>query len=168
MYRCPGSDPLDPGYTASAARFPDSLMVWGCFSYHGVRSLVVLPKNTTMNQGNYLKFLCDHLPGSFEMCQAFTFMQDGALCHTAKSVKQWLRDCCVPFLEDWPANSPDLNPIENLWELRSHDCSTVAKLQAVLYHLWNTFAPQHLLVLADSLLAHLEECRRCQGKPTKY
>lgn len=173
VYRRPGSDPLDPRYTAPAVRFPDSLMVWGCFSYHGVGSLVVLPKNTTMNQGNYLELLCDHLPGSFEKCQASTFMQDGAPCHTAKSVKQWLRDCCVPFFEDWPANSPDLNPIENLWaiikrELRSHDCSTVAKLQAALQYLWNTFTPQHLMVLADSLPARLEECRRRQGKPTKY
>lgn len=173
VYRRPGSDPLDPRYTAPAVRFPDSLMVWGCFSYHGVGSLVVLPKNTTMNQGSYIELLCDHLPGSFEMCQASTFMQDGAPCHTAKSVKQWLRDCCVPFFKDWPANSPDLNPIENLWamikrELRSHDCSTVAKLQVALHHLWNTLAPQHLMVLADSLPAHLEECRRHQGKPTKY
>ena len=49
VYRRPGSDPLDPRYTAPAARFPDSLMVWGCFSYHGVESHVVLPKNTTKN-----------------------------------------------------------------------------------------------------------------------
>lgn len=67
VYRRPGSDPLDPRYTAPAVRFPDSLMVWGCFSYHGVGNLVVLPKNTTMNQENYLELLCDHLPGSFEM-----------------------------------------------------------------------------------------------------
>jgi len=173
VYRRPGSDPLDPRYTAPAVRFPDSLMVWGCFSYHGVGSLVVLPKNTTMNQGNYLELLCDHLPGSFEKCHATTFMQDGAPCHTAKSVKQWLKDCCVPFFEDWPANSPDLNPIENLWaiikrELRSHDCSTVPRLQAALHHLWGSFVPQYLKTLADSLPARLEECRKRKGKPTKY
>ncbi len=40
-------------------------------------------------------------------------MQDGAPCHTAKTVVTWLDDCMVNYFKDWPGNSPDINPIEN-------------------------------------------------------
>ncbi len=43
----------------------------------------------------------------------FIFQQDLAPAHTAKSTKSWLNDHGVGVL-DWPANSPDLNPIENI------------------------------------------------------
>ncbi len=40
------------------------------------------------------------------------FQQDLAPAHTAKSTKSWLNDHGVGVV-DWPANSPDLNPIDN-------------------------------------------------------
>ena len=45
------------------------------------------------------------------------FMQDGARCHTAKRVKEYLIRKGVSWIDDWPAYSPDMNPIESVWAL---------------------------------------------------
>ncbi len=43
----------------------------------------------------------------------FIFQQDLAPAHSAKATSTWFKDHGIPVL-NWPANSPDLNPIENL------------------------------------------------------
>ncbi len=53
----------------------------------------------------------------------FIFQQDLAPAHTAKGTKSWFNDHGVTVL-DWPANSPDLNPIEQWFSNLSckHPC----------------------------------------------
>ncbi len=43
----------------------------------------------------------------------FIFQQDLAPAHSAKATSTWFKDHGIPVF-NWPANSPDLNPIENL------------------------------------------------------
>lgn len=81
-------------------KHPDSVMVWGCFTYYGLGELVVLPENIKVNQYVYLELLLDALPPSFEKTEARVFMQDGAPCHTAHSVTQWLQDCEINHIRD--------------------------------------------------------------------
>lgn len=43
------------------------------------------------------------------------FMHDGAPCHRARVVFEYLKSVSVPIL-DWPGNSTDLNLIKNCWD----------------------------------------------------
>ena len=91
----------------------ESMMMWGCFQGNKLGPLVLCPEGR-MNSTKYCSVLQEYfLPFWDNLDYGSIFMQDGAPPHSSKYTKSWQEEHGISTM-DWPPQSPDLNPIENL------------------------------------------------------
>ena len=127
----PKEERLNPKYVKKTFKGECVIvMVWACFTGERLGSLIICDEGgigVEEYQDNLydgLFSLIDDLlqpPDDPETIQVvtentFVFMQNNAPCHKATEVLDFLKDNRVPVME-WPPQSADLNPIENLWVL---------------------------------------------------
>ncbi len=163
----------NPRCLRSSVKFPQSVMVWGAMSSAGVGPLCFLRSkvNTAVYQEVLEHFMlpaADQLYGDAD----FIFQQDLAPAHSAKATSTWFKDHGIPVL-NWPANSPDLNPIENLWgivnrKMRYARPNNAEELMATIRATWALITPEQCHRLIDSMPRRIAAVIQAKGAPTKY
>jgi len=103
-------------------------MVWACFTGERLGPLIVCDERG-IGADEYEDIIYDSLfsliddllepledPETIRIANepTFLFMQDNAPCHKSTCILECLAENCIPIM-DWSPQSPDLNPIENLW-----------------------------------------------------
>ncbi len=141
-------------------KFPQSVMIWAAMSSAGVGPLCGAIYQDILE--HFMLPSADKLYGDAD----FIFQQDLAPAHTAKGTKSWFNDHGVTVL-DWPANSPDLNPIVKR-KMRDTRPNNADEMKATVKETWASIPPQQCHKLITSMPRRIEAVIKAKGAPTKY
>lgn len=160
-------------YTIATVKHPPTIMVWGCMSSFGRGCLTVLNRNERIDSKRYIELMENKLKLFMTIHQCEIFMQDSAPCHVSKASLAWFQKQKIRLLE-WPGNSPDLNPIENVWrcmkgKVSSRCPKSLPELQYAIRQVWTLDITRELCRnCIDSMPRRLKSVIENRGGPTKY
>jgi transposase len=136
-----------------------SIMMWGCFLGERVGDLHRV--QGIMKKEDYHSILQHHaIPSGIRLHgRGFVLQQDNDPKHTSNLCKNYLKskvDNGTLKLLDWPSQSPDLNPIELLWEemdrrIKKKRPTSLNDLEAIAREVWREITPDVLLRLIERL-----------------
>jgi hypothetical protein len=151
-------------------------MVWGCMSMDGIGWATKI--DGKMDAELYTKILEEELQMSLDHWgkdfSDVIFQQDNDPKHTSKLAKKWFKDHEVDVME-WPAQSPDLNPIEHLWDHLKRKLNEyptepqgVTELWEGVQTEWDKIPAEVCKNLIESMPRRIEAVLKAKGGNTKY
>jgi transposase len=177
--RMPG-EALDDTCLVDKVRKKRGWMFWACFSGSQKGPSLFWEKEwRSINKEKYCERIIPLVHGWMRMHPGLVFMHDGAPGHSAQFTRAELHERGInPMF--WPAFSPDLNPIEAVWnkmkdwiELNHPDLPggkqrTYDQLRAIVQEAWDSITPEYLDSLVDSMRERCQAVIDAQGGYTKY
>jgi hypothetical protein len=153
-----------------------SLMMWGCMLWEGPGYGCKI--DGRMDEDLYIKILDDELQESLNYYgktqDDIIFQQDNDPKHTCKKAQKWFKDHEYNVLL-WPAQSPDLNPIEHLWSHLKRKLAEYEEAPKGILELWeraeaewNKIEPEVCQNLIESMPRRVEAVIKANGGYTKY
>lgn len=165
----------DPPLITETKKFPTKINVWGGFCATGVTDLVKIEGNMDKFQFKYIleNFCTKFMRQKFRMKRNKGKLQmDNDPKHKSKLVKSYLKQEHM-FVFDWPSQSPDLNPIENIWseldrKTKRDGINSGEELFEALSSEWKKLSPEYLKKLARSMPKRINLVIKNKGNPIKY
>ncbi|KAG1153208.1 hypothetical protein G6F37_010565 [Rhizopus arrhizus] len=158
-----------------------NIMLWSAITYAGVGWMCKI--NGNMDKTLYKEILEDELERTIEYGtnklglerHQVIFQHDNDPKHTSKLVKEYLEQQSYNILQ-WPAQSSDLNPIENIWSSlnrRLNDYETAPKGMNELYErvtkVWyDLMKPDECQKVIETMPKRIKQCMKNKGRWTDY
>ena len=152
-----------------------SVQVWGGNPKFYKMRLVVFDRNVNANtyirnvlQPVVVPFMRQHFRGRRQ------FQQDKILAHNARLKTKFLQRNNINVM-NWPAKSPDMSPIENLWDelgrrvfQRRPPHATLLQLCRAIEDEWNNMLQRTVMTLFESMRRRCVACINANGSYTKH
>jgi hypothetical protein len=158
--------------TKMVAKYSPKFMIWGGISMRGKTEIHIV--EGSIDSEYYQTILNENMIVEMNILypDGWWLMQDNASCHVLKSTMAWLEKRGVRVIE-WPANSPDLNPIENIWGMMKliisrEEPTSLGPFKEVVKNVWAQIDTVKLENFIKSMPKRLELCVANKGLTIKY